>query len=182
MALGRVSAEETSQADDRRSWTRITREMYAAEQLLRSDSDIRDAIEKQQLVERELEKLLRSSRESGQPLPGGLRPSESAGAGSVASSPSKEDRAEPGKKASGTPGTTPATAVDATGPTELIVDRAPPPVVENVRRSWGELPEQLRMSLLEIPVDHFLPEYQQVIEDYFRRLASEQQHGDDGIP
>lgn len=42
-----------------------------------------------------------------------------------------------------------------------------------VKRAWGHLPPRLRERLINTPLDRFLPEYEQLIEDYFRRLAEE---------
>jgi len=42
-----------------------------------------------------------------------------------------------------------------------------------VKKAWGHLPPRLRERLINTPVDRFLPEYEQLIEDYFRRLAEE---------
>ena len=37
---------------------------------------------------------------------------------------------------------------------------------------WGELPETEREQMLELPVEElFLPKYQELIEEYFKRLA-----------
>lgn len=38
---------------------------------------------------------------------------------------------------------------------------------------WGMLPERQRQQMLELPVEEFLPKYELLIEDYFRRLAEE---------
>jgi len=38
---------------------------------------------------------------------------------------------------------------------------------------WGELPERARQQMLELPVEEFLPKYELLIEEYFRRLAEE---------
>jgi hypothetical protein len=42
-----------------------------------------------------------------------------------------------------------------------------------VKKAWGHLPPRLREQLINTPLDRFLPEYEQLIEDYFRRLAEE---------
>ena len=41
------------------------------------------------------------------------------------------------------------------------------------RQFWGELPEKSREILFQSPVEEFLPAYQSMIEQYYRRLADE---------
>lgn len=42
-----------------------------------------------------------------------------------------------------------------------------------VKRVWGHLPDRARQELQNASNEEFLPKYQQVIEEYFRRLAEE---------
>lgn len=39
---------------------------------------------------------------------------------------------------------------------------------------WGELPERERQQMLQLPVEEFLPKYELLIEQYFKRLAEQQ--------
>lgn len=41
-------------------------------------------------------------------------------------------------------------------------------------KTWGHLPARLRTPMLNSGVDKFLPQYQTLIEDYYRRLAEDQ--------
>jgi len=42
-----------------------------------------------------------------------------------------------------------------------------------IKELWGELPAQQREQMIESPPEEFLPEYELLIEEYFRRLAEE---------
>lgn len=42
-----------------------------------------------------------------------------------------------------------------------------------LKRLWGELPQRDREQMLQLPVEEFLPEYESLIEDYFRGLSEE---------
>jgi hypothetical protein len=42
-----------------------------------------------------------------------------------------------------------------------------------MKRLWGELPQRDREQMLQTPPEEFLPEYELLIEDYFRRLSEE---------
>lgn len=40
-----------------------------------------------------------------------------------------------------------------------------------IKRLWGELPQRDREQMLQYPVEQFLPEYEQMIEEYYKRLS-----------
>jgi len=42
-----------------------------------------------------------------------------------------------------------------------------------LKRLWGELPPRQREQMLQLPVEEFLPQYEIMIEDYFRRLSEQ---------
>ena len=44
-----------------------------------------------------------------------------------------------------------------------------------IKKLWGELPPNQREQMLQLPIEEFLPKYQLMIEEYFRRLAEEKQ-------
>ena len=46
-----------------------------------------------------------------------------------------------------------------------------------VKKIWGELPDTTRQQMLEPLVEEFLPKYELLIEEYFRRLAAQQEDG-----
>lgn len=43
-----------------------------------------------------------------------------------------------------------------------------------IKRVWGHLPDRVRQEMQNASVEEFLPKYQELIEDYFRRLAEEE--------
>ena len=43
-----------------------------------------------------------------------------------------------------------------------------------VKRIWGHLPDRVRQEMQNATVEEFLPKYQELIEDYYRRLAEEE--------
>lgn len=42
-----------------------------------------------------------------------------------------------------------------------------------IKQVWGELPEQQRQEMLQLSVEEFLPKYADLIEQYYKRLASD---------
>lgn len=45
---------------------------------------------------------------------------------------------------------------------------------QNMKDAWGNLPQRLREQMLQTSVDEFLPKYELMIEQYFKRLAEEE--------
>lgn len=63
-------------------------------------------------------------------------------------------------------------------PSEGDPDLAPAPdSSESVRRVWGQLPPQLRQRMRSAGVEEFLPQYEAMIEAYYKRLAEGPQIG-----
>ena len=42
-----------------------------------------------------------------------------------------------------------------------------------MKRLWGELPQRDREQMLQYPVEQFLPEYEEMIEEYYKQLSRE---------
>jgi len=42
-----------------------------------------------------------------------------------------------------------------------------------IERSWGNLPQRAREQILELKAEDFVPKYQTLIEEYYRRLSEE---------
>ncbi|MGY8768800.1 MAG: hypothetical protein ACKVH8_10295 [Pirellulales bacterium] len=42
-----------------------------------------------------------------------------------------------------------------------------------LKETWGHLPEKIRQQLMNTSVEKFLPKYEKLTEDYFRKLAEE---------
>ncbi len=89
-----------------------------------------------------------------------------------ASKPDADPNAEPGKA-----GTEPGSVLGpsgssegpATGPTALRAE---------IERVWGNLPERQRQQVLQLPgAEEFLPKYEALLEEYFKRLAEQQDPG-----
>ncbi|PHS11636.1 MAG: hypothetical protein COA78_09365 [Blastopirellula sp.] len=42
-----------------------------------------------------------------------------------------------------------------------------------LKETWGHLPEKIRQQLMNTSIEKFLPKYEKLTEDYFRKLAEE---------
>jgi hypothetical protein len=80
--------------------------------------------------------------------------------------------AKPGTRPGSQPGKRPPGERNA--PITRHMETHRPDMVEMralVKQLWGELPERDRQQMLDLPMDEFLPQYEQQIEEYFRRLS-----------
>jgi len=149
---------------------RIARKMRQVEtQIGRADcgSHTQDA---QQQIASDLQALidqLRRSCQQGKPSQGS---SQAVAPGKPAGRPTtkkpsggrKKPASKPGK--SGTP-----------KPTKAAVRRGEEDRIRSVLKElWGELPEHAREQMMQLPAEKSLPEYQSMIEEYFKRLVEEQ--------
>lgn len=58
---------------------------------------------------------------------------------------------------------------------DQVVRPDPGAVRDAMKHLWGHLPERDREMMLNASIEQFLPKYELLIEQYFRRLAEEQQ-------
>jgi hypothetical protein len=141
---------------------RIAKELIGqqvtSEQTQRLQSRIVEDLDK--LIE-QLQKQCQSSQgntSSGAPKPGGKagKPTR-GGSGEVQGTPTaaKESAERVGKKPAG----------------QAELER----VQAMLKQIWGHLPPQLQQQIQSTTIEEFLPKYEGLIEDYFRRLAEESQ-------
>ena len=60
---------------------------------------------------------------------------------------------------------------------DVVVDMAE--MESLIKEIWGQLPPRAREQLLNSHVERFLPQYEQIISAYFKRLAEEEMEGKD---
>jgi L-2-hydroxyglutarate oxidase LhgO len=143
-------------AEEENPLAAVVREMRAVQRrIARSDSGRATQTIQQQILA-ELDRLIRQARTvDAQPQTAGER-----GPGTSPPPQSRETR-------SGTPRGGPAgKSPPATGVAKLRG------MMESV---WGELPGRERERMLQTPIEEFLPEYESMLEDYFRHLAAPQE-------
>ena len=141
----------------------VTRQMREVEgRIARNDSGLNTQAKQQQVID-DLDRLIEQARKECQGSKPGSKPSKGASSGQPKQGP-------PGKK----PGTTPGVApVQKTGNDE---NRQPDrqEMRTLMQQLWDvALPLQQRKQLLQSPFDEFLPKYELLTEQYFRRLSEE---------
>lgn len=153
-----------AQSEDDPLWLRAVIRMEDAAAALR-EGRVAEAAEQQRAAAALWDELLASARRSG----------SSGGAAGAAATPNETVQPADGATAgSGRAGTRPverpaAGAADPPAPGE-----SGEPLVGVLARLWGELPARLRRQVQQPLVEDFVPNYETITEQYFRRLAEQE--------
>lgn len=155
---------------------RVGRRMRSVEERLLRRAGGDETTDMQQQIVADLDELLKqmSRRRSG----GGKsnRPSpERQGSRRSRPEPGGEEPSEGGANRSGSGGQGAPGDSPAQDATDALANRAaerPDPAnrQELLKDLWGHLPERVREQMLQASMDEFLPKYQLLIEEYFKRL------------
>jgi len=148
----------------------IARKMRDAQgRLDRHDAGSTTQIVQKQVVD-DLEKLIDQARKAAKQCAGGQSRAQAVAARKPVGQPPAGGEPEGGQ-----PSDRPA--AESTQRPRATNDRPRQVDVEQVRaiikELWGELPEREREQMLESPPEEFLPKYELLIEEYFRRLSEE---------
>jgi hypothetical protein len=167
----RRELEAASQSEQPNPLLDIARRMRTVERLVARTESGTQTQEMQTAIVTTLEQLIaQAKKKCGQCKPSdkppqkvsSSKPSPKSGKpkpkpGNPDAKPSKDSKATPGRATAGRPDM---------GQMQSLV-----------KKIWGELPETTRQQMLEPLVEEFLPKYELLIEEYFRRLAAEQEEG-----
>ena len=80
---------------------------------------------------------------------------------------------KPGQKPGNKPSEKPARESSQRPPDKKTVKPDPAEMRNLIKDLWGELPQNIREQMMQNPSEQFVPEYESMIEDYYRRLAEE---------
>ncbi len=148
----------------------IARQMRAVQhRIVENDSGPATQQTQQQIIE-QLDRLIEQAKEG---CCGGGKPGQARCQGGsserkkIAQSKKPSQGEKPGK------GTSPGQS----GGSAAVKEPAPPGRTDMqqmralLKRLWGELPPRDREQMLQYPVEQFLPEYERMIEEYYKRLS-----------
>ncbi len=163
--LGRAGVSE-----DDSPLVSIARQMRGVEDALgRTDSGPATQEAQARIVANLNELLKQAAKGAGQ-----CRPSQGKPPSTAPRQPIAQPNAPP-KPGTGQPKATPNAAQpkkpDATAAKPKRPDMQE--MLSLIKRLWGELPERERNQMLQLPPEEFLPKYETMIEDYYKRLAEE---------
>ena len=160
-------AAATAEEDD--PLLEIARRMRRVEGLMGRNDSSPATQNLQEKIVADLDRLLEQARRrSKQRKPGSSQPQQTASRRPIGQSQAKP--AAGGEKPSDRPSTTSTQRPAGSGQTRRPDMTRMRKVMEEL---WGELPPRQRQQMLQMPVEEFLPKYELLIEEYFRRLAEE---------
>lgn len=140
---------------------KIGRQMRAAQERIAQKDTSLETQSAQGDIVRELEKLIEQANKRGG---GGNKSSSGKGTGKPGVG---DGQATPGE---------PQDSTDRVGKPQT--DAAQTADVHNIlARIWGHLPEKMRDEMQSAISDQFLPKYEKLIEEYYKRLAEERLPG-----
>lgn len=146
----------------------IARQMRDVEGLIARSQSGEGTQRAQKQIVADLDKLIQQARKR-------CKQSSSPNAQSQATA-SRTKVEQPSAKPGSTPGK-PASKPARESTAKPGTSEAKKPSVEQVRAligKWGTLPERQRQQLLQLPMEEFLPKYEPMIIEYFKRLSEEQ--------
>lgn len=146
---------------------RIARRMHAAGQRLGRDDSGSGTQQIQGEIVADLDKLIAQAKKSCQS--GECQnPSTQASVRTAVNQP-KAGETKPGSKTGRTAGQAPSQRTSSS-PSRHV---DPEQINELIKKSWGLLPQRLREQVQQPLGEEFLPKYETLIEDYFRRLSEQ---------
>ncbi len=151
----------------------IARQMRSVEQRIeKTDSGPNTQKTQQQIVD-QLQRLIEQAKKSC----GGGKPGQKQCQGGTCQRKKVTQSKPPSKNKSKGTGSTPGQSSSSAA----VKEPAPPRRTDMqemqalLKRLWGELPERDREQMLQYPVEQFLPEYEQMIEEYYKRLSEDKE-------
>ena len=114
-----------------------------------------------------IEEARKAAKKSGAPASAAQRVASRAPVGQPPNRGAQPQGGQPSDKPAAQSNQRPRAAGEQPGQADLERVRA---IIKDL---WGELPERQREQMLESPPEEFLPKYELLIEEYFRRLSEE---------
>jgi hypothetical protein len=168
--LGKAAEKEN---DGNRRLLDVSRWMREVQtQLVKKDAGATTQKMQQRIIA-DLERMIDDARKQGQCQPGGKQ----QGSGSRTPAGTANTQPKQGGSNQNTPNPTEANITARLGKPGSVVSTAE--TRKTIAEFWNRLPERVRGPLIQLSDEDFLPEYQGLIEDYFRRLSEEKQPQND---
>ena len=146
----------------------ISRRMREAQRLIgRNDSGSTTQALQEQVVA-DLDKLIEQARKACKKCSPGDKQPQGVSARKPVGQPPKQPGN--GQKPSDKPATNSSPRPKGNGQAAKVDVEA---VRDVIKALWGELPQNEREQMLQLPIEEFLPKYELLIEEYFRRLSEE---------
>lgn len=164
--LGEGEDVQLGEQDD--PLTRIGKRMRNLEQLISGQNTSEKTQQLQQEIVDDLAVLIKRASQKRQRSSGGNPPKTPAPRSQDVQQPDQQ----PGEGAEGQASQRGTQSTDRLGKGENAEIRREE-VHSLMKRAWGHYPDRVREEMLNAAVERFLPKYEKLIEDYFKRLAED---------
>jgi hypothetical protein len=162
-----IDGEDLGQpGEDQDPFNRIARRMRQVESQIAQDQSGFETQQKQKQIVDDLAVLIEKLNKQCQCSGGECKPGDKSQQSQRSTSKSKEPSAKVAKN--------PATDSGDRLRNDVTAKATADAIRQNMKDAWGNLPERLREQMLQTSVDEFLPKYELMIEQYFKRLAEEE--------
>lgn len=141
--------------------TRIARQMRDVERRIAKQDTSRNTQRAQEQIVTDLNRMIEELQKQCQQCQGGQCNKPGSSAGNQASSSAAQSASRPSSQSTKRLGQADAVRAEATDRQEML------------KAIWGQLPDRDRERLVSPDSIRFLPQYEKLIEDYYRRLAEE---------
>jgi hypothetical protein len=133
-----------------------------------ADSDAGEKVQdEQKKIVADLDKLIEQAKKSCKCSGSCSKPGQCSSR--TPSSGAKKPGSKPGNK----PSTKPAQQSSQRPPDKKTVKPDPAEMRNLIKDLWGELPPNVREQMMQNPSEQFVPQYETMIEEYYRRLSEE---------
>ncbi len=170
------AGEDIGEAGEDNPLVRLSRAMREVEGLIARQHADQPTRQRQQQIVDELEKLIQQAQQqksSSSSSSGGSK----SGQKTASSRDAKQPQRRPGQ--AGGEGQQSADGPARESTTQTREQKARKPDMADMRDVlkgvWGQLPQRQREQMLQSYEERFLPKYEQMIADYFRSIAAEQE-------
>ncbi len=165
--LDEIDGEDIGLGSEPDPLTRIGRNMRKVETLIEKRDTSARTQEVQKRILTDLDQLLQQTKQQcqgGQPKPAPSSAPKPASGTPTANQPAEGDT-------SGKPARDSTDRLAKAGKTDVEDQQD---LDELVKQVWGHLPEKVRGQMQNVSAENFLPKYEKLIEEYYKRLAAEQ--------
>lgn len=163
--LDEIDGEDIGMGPEPDPLTRIGRNMRKSETLIEKRDTSKKTQDVQKRILADLDEMLRLTKQQCQG--GQSKPSSSTSKPSSKNNPNSQ-------ASSGEPSSQPARdssdRLSKAGKTDVEDEQDLDALVKQV---WGHLPDKVRGQMQNVSVEDFLPKYEKLIEEYYKRLAEE---------
>ena len=169
---GPDSDDEATGDAEQNPFSRVARQMRVAEGLIPKPKSGDKTVELQERIVADLAKIIEQVRKQSQASSSGSSPRRGSAGNNRGQNPKQSSTDKPNDQRSDKPSRNSSNRVGKND-----VRRPDMAAMKGLMKdAWGNLPQREREQMMQAPPDEFLPKYELLIENFYKRLADEQKN------